>query len=475
MNNNALDIYAEQGLIFGIISNPEYIEEVSSFLNENDFKDPKHSILFTAIKNIKMLGKPISVINLASHLRNNSLLETVGGVGFITDFFNPEAPYAMYADPLSYGMIVLEESKKRQTYRILNDSIEATRLDSGVNSDQIISTISNDLRELSERSSSSKKINKVSDAMDSVLKDIQEKAATGQTIHGVPTGFNDLDAFTTGLLPGQFVIIAGRPSEGKSTLGVDIMRAASIRAGKASLIFSLEMSEDEIIKRMLSAESNVPFSNIKTGKLSSEEWNDLHEARAEMDAANIFIEDTADITIDYIRHKSLEQASKPEGLDLIIVDYLQLMRSNGRVESRQQEVSVFSRSLKLLAKEIGVPVIGISQLNRGPENRTTKKPALSDLRESGSLEQDADIVILIWRHSEEGENKTSLILAKNRNGQRDITIPIVPLLEYAKFVNGTGMFPPDNPEESPTHPSDEQYYATQDSYTPEPVDAGAAW
>ena len=237
---------------------------------------------------------------------------------------------------------------------------------------------------------------------------------------GVPTGFAELDELTNGLHGGQLIIVAARPALGKSTLALDFARAASIKYDMPSIFFSLEMGRSEIAMRLLSAEAAVPLQSMRKGTLHTEDWTKIASTRGQINDAPLYIDDSPNMTLVEIRAKCRRLKQKV-GLKMVIIDYLQLMTSGKKVESRQQEVSEFSRALKLLAKELQVPVIALSQLNRGPEQRSDKMPALSDLRESGSLEQDADMVILLHRDSAYEKESTrpgeaDLIVAKHRNG-----------------------------------------------------------
>jgi replicative DNA helicase len=255
---------------------------------------------------------------------------------------------------------------------------------------------------------------------------------------GVPTGFVDLDALTNGLHPGQMIVIAARPAVGKSTIGLDFARAAAIRHQLATVLFSLEMSRNEITMRLLSAEARVPLHHMRAGQMTDDDWNRIARCTGEVSSAPLFIDDSPNMTMMEIRAKC-RRLKQRHDLKLVIVDYLQLMSSGKRVESRQQEVAEFSRALKLLAKELEVPVVAISQLNRGPEQRQDKKPLLSDLRESGSIEQDADMVILL--HREDAYEKESprageadFIVAKHRNGPT-ATITVAFQGHYSRFVD----------------------------------------
>jgi replicative DNA helicase len=274
--------------------------------------------------------------------------------------------------------------------------------------------------------------------MGEALNEIEAISNRGGEMIGVPTGFIELDKLTNGLHPGQLVILAARPALGKSTLGLDICRAASIKHGLASVIFSLEMSRNEIVMRLLSAEAQVPLHHMRAGTMGDADWTKLASKMGTVSEAPLFIDDSPNMTLMEIRAKC-RRLKQRHDLRLVVVDYLQLMTSGKRVESRQQEVSEFSRSLKLLAKELEVPVIAISQLNRGAEQRTDKRPLLADLRESGSLEQDADVVVLL--HREDAYERESprageadFIVAKHRNGPT-ATVTVAFQGHYSRFVD----------------------------------------
>jgi replicative DNA helicase len=255
--------------------------------------------------------------------------------------------------------------------------------------------------------------------------ELEAIASRGGRLAGVPTGFAELDELTNGLHPGQMIIIAARPAIGKSTLALDFARSAAIRNRLTTAVFSLEMSSSEIMTRLLSAEAGIKLHHLRTGKLSDPDWEQLAKVTGRIESAPLFIDDSPNLTMMEIRAKARRMKQRYD-LKLVIIDYLQLMSSGKKVENRQVEVSEFSRQIKLLAKELEIPVIAISQLNRGSEQRTDKKPLLSDLRESGSLEQDADMVLLLHRedayNKDERPGEADFIIAKHRNGEtRTIT------------------------------------------------------
>jgi replicative DNA helicase len=278
----------------------------------------------------------------------------------------------------------------------------------------------------------------LSELMQPTLDEMEAIESRGAGLSGVPTGFADLDEVTNGLHPGQMVIIAARPAVGKSTLALDFARSASIKNGLTSVIFSLEMSQIEITMRLLSAEASIPLSHIRGGRMSDQDWNRVSAKMGQVSDAPLFIDDSPNLTIMEIRAKA-RRLKQRHDLKLVIIDYIQLMTSGRKVESRQLEVSEFSRQLKLLAKELDVPVVALSQLNRGPEQRTDKRPMLSDLRESGSLEQDADLVILLNRpdlydRDSDRAGEADFDVAKHRNGPTKM-ITVAFQGHYSRFAD----------------------------------------
>ena len=274
-------------------------------------------------------------------------------------------------------------------------------------------------------------------AVDAALEEIEAASGRDGSMTGVPTGFKELDELTNGLHGGQMIVVAARPAMGKSTLALDFARSASIGHNIPSVFFSLEMGKSEIAMRLLSAEGQIPLQNMRKGNLDPRDWTTVAATRGRINDAPLYIDDSPNMTLVEIRAKC-RRLKQREGLRMVIIDYLQLMTSGKRVESRQQEVSEFSRSLKLIAKELQVPVIALSQLNRGPEQRTDKKPAISDLRESGSIEQDADMVILLHRDSVYDKDvrpgEADLIVAKHRNGPT-ATITVAFQGHYSRFMD----------------------------------------
>jgi replicative DNA helicase len=273
------------------------------------------------------------------------------------------------------------------------------------------------------------------DVLEATVDEIEHASGSSGDMVGVPTGFTDFDALTNGLHPGQMIVVAARPAVGKSTLGIDIARAAAIKHNMAAAVFSLEMSRTEITMRILSAEATIQLQDLRKGLKNQEQWTKLARIMGKISNAPLFIDDSPNMSLMEIRAKC-RRLKQQHNLRLVVIDYLQLMSSGKKVESRQQEVAEFSRALKLLAKELEVPVIAISQLNRGPEQRTDKRPQMSDLRESGSIEQDADVVILLHRDRSDPERdgEADVIVAKHRNGPtKDIVLAFQG--HYSRFNN----------------------------------------
>lgn len=439
-------LYAEEGLLAGILNDPSNLHEIVAEIREEDFQEPKYQQIYAAITELFTEGKGIDLIRVGSKLRDMGQFQNVGGLETLSSLVDPLAPYAADADVTIYAEIVKEESIRRSLYNHAYNIGLMSKVDSGNSVESIMSYSNECITNLSMRLNQGETMSSGAEMLDNV-EEIFATRRNSSGIQGVPTGFIDLDKATSGFLPGQFVVIAARPSVGKSTLAVDFLRNSSIKAGLTTLMFSLEMSRNEVMDRIISAEANIRLDSIRKGTLTEEDEQNLHSALPRIKEADFFIDDSPVSTIEYIKSAAIKQQESETGLHLIIVDYLQLMKSGKNIESRQQEVSEFSRSLKILAKELGIPIIALSQLNRGSENRTEKKPKMSDIRESGSIEQDADIIILLHRENSDlpGSEQTLLILAKNRQGETK-DIPIAALLAYAKFGNASGEYPPPDEE-----------------------------
>ncbi len=427
------DVAAEQSVLGAMLLSKDAIADVVEVLREGDFYRPAHQVVYSAILDLYGRGEPADAVTVVADLTRTGDIGRVGGAPYLHTLVSmvPTAANAGY-----YGRIVREQAILRRLVEAGTRIVSMGYTGTG-DVDQMVDRAQAEVYDVTDRRTS-EDYAPLSDIMGDALNEIEAISNRGGEMVGVPTGFSELDKLTNGLHPGQLIIVAARPAIGKSTLGVDIARAASIKHGLASVVFSLEMSRNEIVMRLLSAEAQVPLHHMRSGTMSDADWTKLAGKMGVVSEAPLFIDDSPNMTLMEIRAKC-RRLKQRHDLRLVIVDYLQLMTSGKRVESRQQEVSEFSRSLKLLAKELGVPVIAISQLNRGPEQRVDKKPMLSDLRESGSLEQDADMVVLL--HREDAYERESprageadFIVAKHRNGPTQ-TVTVAFQGHYSRFVD----------------------------------------
>ena len=408
------DIAAEKSTLGGMLLSKDIIGEVSELVKGGDFYLPKHEIIFDAIITLFAKGDPADTISLSDQLTKQGDLQKVGGAAYLHELasFVPTAANATY-----YASIVADKAILRG---LVTTGTRITQMGFAAEGEPIdlVNEAQAEVFSIGRAARADDAVT-VSDALVSAIDEMEAIAGRNGAHIEIPTGFRELDTLTNGLHPGQLVLIAARPALGKSTLALDFARSAAIKANKPTVFFSLEMSRAEIAMRLLSAETSIFLHKMRNGTIDSQGWKKISQKQADLANAPLYIDDSPNLTLVEIRAKC-RRMKQQHGLGLVVIDYLQLMSSGKRVESRQQEVSEFSRSLKLLAKELGVPVIALSQLNRGPEQRTDKKPQLSDLRESGSLEQDADIVILLHREryaeNNNEKNDAELIVAKHRNG-----------------------------------------------------------
>lgn len=426
------DVGAEQSVLGAMLMSKDAIGDVAELLKGRDFYRPAHEIIFDAILNLYSRGEPADAITIADELTKRGDLARAGGHMYLHDLL---ATVSIASNASYYAEIVREKAVLR---RLVEAAMKISQLGYSGRGDVagIVDVAQQTIYEVAE-GKASEDYQPLSALMEATLDEMEALSNNG-VMSGVPTGFLDLDELTNGLHPGQMVIIAARPGMGKSTLGLDFARAAAIKNGLCAAFFSLEMTKTEIVMRLISAEAQVPLNEIRRGNMSEENWRRIAQKTAEVSSAPLFIDDSPNQTMMEIRAKA-RRLKQRNDLKLVIVDYMQLMTSGKRVESRQLEVSEFSRQMKLLAKELEVPVVALSQLNRGPEQRTDKKPMLSDLRESGSLEQDADVVVLLHRedmynNQSERAGEADLIVAKHRNGQTR-TVQVAFQGHYSRFVD----------------------------------------
>jgi replicative DNA helicase len=427
------DVAAEQSVIGAMLLSKDAIADVVETLREQDFYRPAHQLIYGTILDLYGRGEPADAVTVSAELTKIGELGRVGGAPYLHTLVAsvPTAANAGY-----YARIVQERAVLRRLVEAGTRIVQMGYTGDG-EVDQIVDRAQAAVYDVTDKRTSEDYL-PLSAVMEGTLAEIDAIANRGGVLAGVPTGFADLDGLTNGLHSGQMIVVAARPAIGKSTLGLDFARAASIKHGLTSAIFSLEMSRNEIAMRLLSAEAQISLSNLRGGTMSDNDWQKLARKMSAVAEAPLFIDDSPNMTMMEIRAKC-RRLKQRHDLRLVIIDYLQLMTSGKKVESRQQEVSEFSRSLKLLAKELEVPVVAISQLNRGPEQRTDKRPMVSDLRESGSIEQDADMVILL--HREDAYERESprageadFIVAKHRNGPT-ATVTVAFQGHYSRFVD----------------------------------------
>jgi len=438
------DVAAEQGVLGAMLLSKDAISEVLEELRAHDFYKTQHQTIYETVLDLYGRGEPADAVTVAAELTRLGELNRIGGPSYIHTLV---ASVPTAANAAHYARIVREKAILRRLVeagtRIVNMSYEEQG-----EVDDLVDRAQVEVYDVTDRRSSDD-YQRLQDLLNNALSEIEAIANHDGALIGVPTGFSEMDSLLNGLQPGQLIMVAARPGMGKSTIGLDFARAASIKGKMTSAIFSLEMARNEIVMRLLSAEASIALQSMRSGKMSDTEWQRLARKMSAISDSPLFIDDSPNLTISEIRAKCRRLKQKHD-LKLVVVDYLQLMSSGKKVESRQQEVSEFSRSLKLLAKELEVPVVAISQLNRSPEQRQDKRPMLSDLRESGSLEQDSDVVMLI--HREDAYDRESprageadLIVAKHRNGPT-ATVTVSFQGHYSRFVEMANTFntPPAN-------------------------------
>ena len=434
------DDVAEQSVLGGMLLSKDAIADVVESLRASDFYKPAHETIYEAILSLYGHGSPADAITVADELKKRGELTRVGGAAYLHTLIAsvPTAANAQY-----YAEIVKEHAIMR---RLIEAGTKIAQL-GYANETEVDALVDQAQAEIYAVTDGNAKEDYVSfsEALEATMREIDANSNRPDGVYGVPTDFIELDELTGGLHGGQMIVIAARPGVGKSTLALDIARSAAIHHHMATVFFSLEMSRTELAMRILSAEGKISMGRLKKGDLDTEGWTNLATLQGRIDSAPLFIDDSPNMTLMEIRAKC-RRLKQRNDLKLVVLDYLQLMSSGKKVESRQQEVSEFSRSLKLLAKELDVPVIALSQLNRGSEQRTDKRPMVSDLRESGSIEQDADMVILLHREDmynpdSDRVGEADMIIAKHRGGPTR-TIPLAFSGKYSRFNNMDNEAPP---------------------------------
>lgn len=428
------NVEAEQAVLGAVLLQAEALITAMERLRSEDFYDPSHQLIYEAMVELGEANQPIDLITLTAHLQDGQQLEEIGGVSYLSKLANA-VPTAANVD--YYAQIVEEKSMLRRLIRtatnIASDGYAAAD-DVGI----MLSEAEKQILEISNRRSSSGFIS-IRDVLMDVFERVEHLYTNKGGTTGIPSGFIDLDKMTSGFQRNDLIIVAARPSVGKTAFALNIAQNVGVRSRETVAIFSLEMSAAQLVQRMICAESNVDAGRMRTGYLEGDDWEKLTMAIGSLSEAQIYIDDTPGITVADIRAKC-RRLKKERGLGMILIDYLQLIQGRGKAgENRQQEVSEISRTLKQIARELEVPVIALSQLSRGVEQRQDKRPMMSDLRESGSIEQDADIVAFLYRddyYDKETEKKNiiEIIIAKQRNGPVG-TVELVFLKNFNKFVS----------------------------------------
>ncbi len=410
---------AEQSVLGGLMLDNQKWFDVADLLIETDFYYRTNQLIFRAIKELSEKGQPSDYTTLLNWLTTHALLEQASGTIYLIDIVR-NTPSA--ANILAYANIVRERSILRQLIRACNQIIENTYNTKGQNADELLNSAERQIFEIAEQGANRKGgFTKVSDTLPAVLDRIDFLYQHGGEVTGIATGFTDFDKMTAGLQRSDLIIVAGRPAMGKTTFAMNIAEHVAINNKLPVAVFSMEMSAEQLVMRILSSLSRVNLQNIRTGKLVEEDWNRFTTAISLLSEAPLFIDESGGLNPTELQARARRLMREQGELGLIVVDYVQLMQVPDIKENRTVEVSAISRALKLLAKDLNVPVIALSQLNRGLEQRPDKRPRMADLRESGSLEQDADIIVFIYRdevYHEDSQDKgtAEIIIGKQRNG-----------------------------------------------------------
>lgn len=429
------DLAAEQSVLGSVFISPDSLIFLADELVPDDFYKPANKIVFKTMLSLLEKGEPIDATTMGSALTNQGDISKIGGITYIVELVN-STPTSKNVE--HYAKLVKEKATLRKVIADLSDSL-ASAYQGDVSIDDIIAKTEKSMLDISNQNTGTGFRN-AADILDTHMQMVETRSQTDGVVTGLSTGFVGLDKITTGLHEDNLIILAARPAMGKTALALNIAQYIAVKEKNPVAIFSLEMGAESLIERMLASEGMVEGYHLKTGNLSVEEWSRLVHAQGNLYDAPIFVDDTAGIRISEIRSKARKLAQEMGGLGVIIIDYLQLI-TGSKGENRQQVVSEISRELKILAKDLKVPVIALSQLSRAVEQRQDKRPMLADLRESGSIEQDADIVAFLYRDayyqkeqadSQEANNVTELILEKNRHGSLG-TVKLYFHKEYTKF------------------------------------------
>ena len=437
------DIEAEQAVLGAIFLDAEALVEAMAQIEPQDFYRRAHQIVFRSMIALNDRNENIDIITLKSQIESENTLEDVGGISYLTEL-SQVTPTA--SGVAHYAKIVKDKSTLRELIQAATKIVKEGYSQEG-SVEEIVEAAEKGILNVSEKRNSTG-FQAIADVLNSTMENIDRLSQQNEDITGLPTGYPELDKMTAGLQPEELIILAARPAVGKTAFALNIAQNIGTRTDRSVAIFSLEMGAESLVNRMLCAEGTIEAGHLRTGQLTEQEWHNLIMAMGSLSNTSIFIDDTPGIKVSEIRARCRRLAQEKGNLGLILIDYLQLIEGSGR-ESRQQEVSEISRQLKKLAKELKVPVIALSQLSRSVEQRQDKRPVLSDIRESGSIEQDADIVAFLYREdyyqrqgTEEDKNEEEqavddvieVIIEKNRSGARG-TVELLFKKEYNKFAS----------------------------------------
>ena len=426
------NVEAEQAVLGAMLLSRDAIIDASEIINEEDFYKESHKKIYNIIMDMFEKNIPVDIVTIVDELRRIELLEAVGGLDYIT---NLSSSVVTIANVSYYAKIIKEKAILRRLIEASSSIIEISY--QGENVESILDTAEQKIFDIAQGRNTTNFFPIKNVLMDTFYK-IDELYKNKGQLTGIPSGFPDLDLKTSGFQPSDFILVAARPSMGKTSFALNIAQNAAVSTERPVAIFSLEMSKEQLVNRLICSTANIDSQKMRTGNLEDDDWEKLAAAMAPLSKAPIYIDDTPGISVMDIRAKC-RRLKLEKGLGMVLIDYLQLMQGRGRIENRQQEVSEISRSLKGLARELDVPIITLSQLSRAPEARSDHRPVLSDLRESGAIEQDADIVMFLYRDDyynkdSEKKNIAEVIIAKHRNGPTG-TIELLWLGQYTKFVS----------------------------------------
>lgn len=456
------DIAAECSVLGAVLIEPEVIEHIEG-LQPEVFYHSGHQIIVRRMLELASEGEPIDLVTLCSRLKDHGELEDIGGVSYLSRLANA---VPTTANVESYVAAVKNKHVRREIIHTAQAQIAAAA--AGEDIQALLTEMQAATAKLTDQAVPKQDFKRIRDVLVEVIETTEVKAKAfknGIVVTGLKTGFSDLDKMLGGLQKSDLIIVAARPSVGKTAFALNVAQNVAVETGETVAVFSLEMSAAQLVTRMVSAEGNLEASRLKMGDMVDDDWSKMSVSAGVLGAANILIDDSAGITVHDIRAKC-RRLKKQEGLGLIVIDYLQLIASTGgrgRSENRQQEVSEISRTLKHLARELDVPVIALSQLSRGVEQRQDKRPMMSDLRESGAIEQDADIVAFLYRddyYNQESEKRNiiEIIIAKQRNGPVG-TVELVFLKNYNKFVNYERLHSVPGPQAPPVPDMNKRQWA----------------